>query len=105
VSGECNIRRKIILNTNVFVVRSWGEQYIEELIVNITVVVVRVWELLYREEILRNITALVVSFWEGKYREELILNVSCCEVLRRAIWRGKDTECYCICFNFLWRAI
>jgi hypothetical protein len=36
---------------------------------------------------------------EREYREELILNVNVfvVSVWRRAIWRGNDTECYCVC--------
>jgi len=42
-----------------------------------------------------------------KYRKELILNVSVLvfEVLWRAIWRGTDTEWYCVCCEDQGRAI
>ena len=48
-----------------------GGQYREKLILNVTV--------FYREELILNITVFVVS------------------VCWRAIYRGTDTECYCVC--------
>jgi len=42
-----------------------------------------------------------------QYGEERILNVTVFGLrdLGRTIWRGTDTECYCVCFEGLGRAI
>jgi len=63
------------------------------------VYVVRVWGGQYREELLLSVTVFVVWVWGGQYREELILNVTVIVVgdWRKAIERGTDTECYCVC--------
>jgi len=39
----------------------------------------------------------------GQYGEELILNVTVFvgRVWWRGIWRGTDTECYCVCCEAL----
>ena len=80
------------------VVSVWGGQYREELILNITVLVVRFWGVQYREEMILNITVLVVRVCKWQYREGLILNITVffCEGLGRVIYRGTDTECYCV---------
>ena len=73
-------------------------QYREGLILNITVLVVSVWGVKYREELILNVTVLVVRVWRRQYREGLILNITVffCEGLGRVIYRGTDTECYCV---------
>ena len=40
----------------------------------------------------------VVRVWGGQYTEELILNVTVLvvRVWQRVIYRGTDTECYCV---------
>jgi len=75
------------MNVTLFVLKVWAGQYREELILNVTVFLVRVWGWQYREELLMNITEFVLSVW------------------RRAIERGTDTECYCVCCEGLGRAI
>ena len=57
------------------------------MILNVTLFVVRAWGVQYREELLLNFTVVVVSVWG------------------RAIKRGTDTECYCVCCEGLRRAI
>ena len=41
--------------------------------------------------------------WGGQYREELILNITVFFVMvqESAIYRGTDTECYCVCCDCL----
>ena len=57
----------------IFVVRFWGEQYIEESLLNITLFV------------LRNCG--------GQCREGLVLKVTvCCDILGRAIYSGNFAE-------------
>jgi hypothetical protein len=50
---------------------------------------------------------LLLGSGGGQYREELILNVTLfvVRVWRKAIKRGTDTECYCVCCEGLGRAI
>jgi len=62
---------------------SGGGHYREELILNVSMFVVRVWWRQYREELILNITVFVVRVWW------------------KAIQRGTDTECYCVCCEFL----
>ena len=54
-----------------------------------------------------NVTVFDVRVWGWQYRVELISNVNMyiLRVWRKAIWRGTDTECYCICCEGLGRAI
>ena len=42
---------------------------------------------------------LLLGSGEGQYREELVLNVTVfvVRVWGRAIQRGTDIECYCVC--------
>ena len=69
--------------------------------------VVKFWGRQYREQLILNVTVFVVRFWGGEYREELILNVTVfvVRVLVRAILRGTDTECYCVCCEGLGSAV
>ena len=61
----------------------------------------------YREELILNVTVFVVNVLGEQYREELILNVTVffVTVCGRAILRGTDTECYCVCSEGLGMAI
>ena len=85
----------------------WGVQYREKLILNVTVFVVRVWGEQYRDEPILNVTGFVVRVWGGQYREELILNFffACFEGLGRSIYRGTDTEGYCVGCECLERVV
>jgi hypothetical protein len=58
----------------------------------------------YREELILNVTVFVVRVWRWAIWRGTDTECYCVflRVWRRAIWRGTDTECYCV-FVRVWR--